>query len=389
MERALGLLLIALLVAVVARRINVPYTVALVIVGLALGVSGVASGISLTSQLILIVFLPALLFQAAVGLDLKGLREALSSIILLAVVGVGISVLIISAVFHLAVGLPVAVALVFASMVSATDPVAVLSVFRKLGVPKRLEMIVEGESLFNDGTALVIFQIGTVAATSGHVDLLAGIGEFAMTVVGGVVLGGVCGFVVSHVMGLTTDHVVEAGMSTVLAYGSYLLGQTVGVSPVITVVVAGIVLANYGPRAGMTRRARAVVVDVWDYLAFVINSLLFLLIGMQVQLADYRAVIVPLALGIASVVLSRAVAVYGLSSLVALVKDDVPRSWRHLTFWGGLRGALSIAMVLSLPASFPNHHLLVSVTFAVVLFTILVQGLSIERVVRALGVRDS
>src|SRR5579883_1244898 len=388
-EQVVGLLLVAFLVGLVVRRLFVPYTVALVVVGIALGFTNLLQGVTLTSQTILFVLLPALLFEAAINLDLKQLRDAWLPIVLLAVVGVGLSMAIIAGLFAQAIGVGAITAIVLAAILSATDPVAVLATFRRLGVPPRLEVVIEGECLFNDGTALVAFQIAVNASQTGQASVAAGLAQFCVTVVGGLVLGAGAGFAFSHLLALTDDHLFEMGLSTVLAYGGYLIGEAVHVSPVITVVAAGIVVGNYGRQVGLSERARTVVIDVWEYLAFIANSVVFLLIGQQVHALDYRAYLLPSVAAVVLVLMSRAVVVYGLAPVVSKLERRVPISWRHVAFWGGLRGALAVAMVLSLPRDFPQRDMLLAATFSVVLFTIVVQGLSMEHLVRALKIRDS
>ncbi len=387
-EQILALLLAAFVVGLLVRRLFVPYTVALLLVGIGLGYAGLLPGIELTSQTILIVFLPALLFQAALSLDLEELRAAILPIALLAVIGVAASIVIIAGLFAVGLGVAALVAVVLAALLSATDPVAVLALFRRMGVPKRLEMVIEGESLFNDGTALVAFNIAVAGATAGRVAWATAIGQFVVVVAGGLALGAVVGFAASHILALTSDHLFEMGFSTIVAYGTYLLGDAAHVSPVMAVVMAGIIIGNYGRKVGLSERARVTVLDVWEYLAFVANTMLFLLLGQQVQSVNFETYLAPSLAAIALALLSRAVVVYGLAPVVSRIQRDVPLSWRHVAFWGGLRGALAVAMVLSLPRDFPQRDMLVSATFAVVLFTILVQGISMEPLVRRLKLRQ-
>ena len=386
-EQVLGLLLVAFAVGLAVRRLFVPYTVALLIVGIGLGFTNLLSGISLTSQTILVVFLPALLFESALNLDLDELRAAVLPIVLLAVVGVGLSMAIIAGLFAAFLSVPAVLAVVLAAMLSATDPVAVLAIFKRMGVPKRLEMVIEGESLFNDGTALVAFQIGLAAATTGQTSIPRGLLEFVVTVVGGLLLGALAGYAGSRALALTSEHLFEMGISTVLAYGTYVVGDAAHVSPVIAVVTAGIVVGNYGRRVGLSERAKTVVMDIWEYLAFVANSVIFLLIGQQVHALTYRAYVLPSVAAIVLVLASRAVVIYGLAPVMSRLERRVPFSWRLVAFWGGLRGALAIAMALSLPPQFPERDMLVAATFSVVLFTVLVQGISMEHLVRALKLR--
>ncbi len=386
-DTLLWLLSAALFVAVVVRYLNLPYTVALVIAGLGLGLTGLLPNVTLTSESISHIFLPALLFQAAISLRLDLLRQMAIPILVLAIVGVAISVFFIGGIFSAALGFALPVAIVFAAMVSATDPVAVLATFKKLGVPAQLEMIVEGESLFNDGTALVVFQISLLVAQDRTVTVQTVAGSLLLTLVGGAVLGGLAGLIFSHLLRLSNDHLVETGLSTILAYSVYLGGEAAHVSPVIAIVVAGIVLANHGRDIGMSPRAQVVLGDIWEYVAFLMNSLLFLLVGMQMHLGFFATYWRAILLSISLVLLSRAAVIYGLSPLMSLVGPKLPASWQHLTFWGGLRGAMTVAMVLSLPAGLPQREMLVACTFSVVLFTILAQGLTIDWIVERLGVR--
>lgn len=387
--QVLGLLLIAFITGMLVRRLFVPYTVALLIAGIGVGFTGLFSGVALTSDTILLVFLPALLFQGAINLELQTLRQAMLPIVLLAIVGVALSIAIIAGLFAAGLGTGVLVAIVLGAMLSATDPISVLAVFKQLGVPKRLEMVVEGESLFNDGTALVAFQLAVAASAAGHAEPLAAVGQFAVVVAGGLLLGAAAGFAFSHLLSLTEDHLFEMGFSTILAYGTYVVADAIHVSPVIAVVTAGIVLGNYGRKVGLSDRARVVVVDIWEYLAFIANSVIFLLIGQAVHRLDYRAYLLPSLLAVVLVLVSRAVVIYGLAPVVSKLERHVPFAWRHIAFWGGLRGALAIAMALSLPEGFPQRDMLVAATFSVVLFTVLVQGISMEHLVRWLKVRES
>ncbi|HEX6511432.1 MAG TPA: sodium:proton antiporter [Chloroflexota bacterium] len=387
-QQVIGLLLLAFLVGLLVRRLFVPYTVALLVVGIPVGLTGLFDGLSLTSDTILLLFLPALLFQGAFNLDLKQLREAVLPIATLAVVGVALSMAMIAGPLAAVFGLAGIVAVSLAAMLSATDPVAVMGVFKQMRLPARLEMVIEGESLFNDGTALVAFQIAAQSASRGQQpNVGSGLLQFVIVVAGGFLLGSVAGFAFSHLLALTTDHLFEMGFSTVLAYGTYLLANLLRVSPVIAVVTAGIVLGNYGREVGLSERARVVVADVWDYLAFIANSMIFVLIGQQVHHINYRAYIVPSLAAVGLALISRAAVVYGLAPLIArLERRDVPLRWRHVLFWGGLRGALAIAMALSLPADFPQHDMILAATFSVVVFTVIVQGVSMEHLLRWLHV---
>ncbi|MBI2812511.1 MAG: sodium:proton antiporter, partial [Candidatus Melainabacteria bacterium] len=266
------------------------------------------------------------------------------------------------------------------------DPVSVIALFRQMGIDKRLTMILEGESIFNDGTAVVLFKmVLALALTGSKFSLAATVGSFALVVFGGALLGALVGYAASRITSAFDDHLLEITLTMVTAYGSYLAAEQLHVSPIIAVVAAGIVVGNYGSRTGMSVTTRLAVNSFWEYAAFLVNSLLFLLIGLQVQmplLVKYADLI---GLGVLAVVVARLLVVYGICPFVSTDRLPIPDKWRHLMFWGGLRGALVMALALSLPLSFPDREAIINMTFGVVLFTLLVPGLTMEPLVRFLG----
>jgi CPA1 family monovalent cation:H+ antiporter len=287
-------------------------------------------------------------------------------------------------------GITLTTGLVFGALISATDPVAVVALFRALGAPRRLVILVEGESLLNDGTAIVVFNLILAAALSTTqapalgATLLGGVGEFVRVSAGGLAIGAGLGWAAAWVIGRVDDYLIEITVTTVLAFGAYLLAERVHVSGVLAVVGAGIVCGTLGPR-GMSPTTQIVLFSVWEYLAFVANSLVFLLIGLDVDLAQLTAQIGPIGLAVGAVLLSRALVVYGLSALINLRRPSLSWPYQHILFWGGLRGAVGLALVLSLPASFVDRELLRVMTYGVVLFTLLIQGLTMNPLLRRLG----
>jgi CPA1 family monovalent cation:H+ antiporter len=291
----------------------------------------------------------------------------------------------VAAILHFAGGVNVQTALLFGAMVSATDPVSVISLFRQMGIDKRLTMILEGESLFNDGTAVVLFKIVlALVLTGGQFSAANTFGTFFMVVFGGIALGALLGYAASRITSAFEDHLLEITLTMVTAYGSYLLAEQIHVSPVIAVVAAGIVVGNYGSRTGMSATTRLAVNSFWEYAAFLVNSLLFLLIGLQVQPALLLKHSQIIALAVVAVFVARMLVVYGICPFVSTERLPIPDKWRHLMFWGGLRGALVMALALSLPLSFPEREVIINMTFGVVLFTLLVPGLTMEPLVRFL-----
>ena len=379
------LLLIVSLVAIAVRRLRVPYTVALVIVGLVLTTQQPLK-LDLTPELILALLVPPLVFEAAFHINLRDLRRDLPGILLLAVPGVLITTLIVGSLVSLVTPLALPVAMVFGALISATDPVAVVALFRALGAPKRLALLVEGESLFNDGTAIVIFNLVLVTALTGAFHPVQGVVDFLRVAAGGLAVGLVFGWLVAQLIARIDDYLIETTLTTVLAFGSYLIAERLHVSGVLAVVAAGLINGNMGPQ-GMSPTTRIVLFNFWEYVAFLANSFVFLLIGLQVSIptlvANWQAVL----WAIAAVLIARVVVAYGLGWIHNRVTEPIPWRWLHVLNWTGLRGAIALALALSLPAALgPQRDLVRVMTFGVVLFTLLVQSTTMKPLLRRLGI---
>ncbi len=392
-EFLIWLLIAASIIAVVAARLRVPYTVALVVGGLVLGsihlpIIDILDSNKpdwLTPGITLVIFLPALLFEGSLKLQFRQLRQNSSPILLLATVGVLAATLITGFAAHSVLGLPVLVGLVFGSITAATDPISVLSIFKEVTVPKRLSVIVEGESLFNDGTAAVLYGILVAGVASGTLGIWGGIQSFFVEVLGGVGVGLALGYLFSKLTERIDEPQIEITLTTVLAYSSYLVARSLHLSGVIATVSAGIMIGNLGAKVGMSARTRLALWSFWEYLSFVINSLVFLLIGLEVRLGilvhNWRATL----LAIGAVVLGRILSVYALVPISNLFSTRIAFRWQHILVGGGIRGALSLALALSLSTAFPHREQILAMTFAVVAFTIVVQGLAIKPLLRVLG----
>ena len=395
-EFLIWLLIAASAIAVVASRLRIPYTVALVLGGLALGsvhLPIIETLVKhqpdwLTPDIVLVIFLPALLFEGSLKLKIRHLQDNALPILLLATVGVLAATLITGFAAHWLLGLPLLVALVFGAVTAATDPISVLSIFRAMAVPKRLSIIVEGESLFNDGTAAVLFGILVAGVGSESLGIAAGVRNFVIEVVGGVAVGGALGYVFSKLTQKINEPAIEITLTTVLAYSSYLAAQAFHVSGVIGTVTAGLMVGNLGTRIGMSPRTRIAVWSFWEYLSFIVNSLVFLIIGLQVRIGtllnDWRATL----LAIAAVVLGRALSVYGMVPVSNYFGRNISFRWQHIMVAGGIRGALALALALSLARQFPFREQILAMTFGVVAFTIIVQGLAIKPLLRFLGIHS-
>ncbi len=378
------ILLAVSLVAILVRRIRIPYTVALVLAGLAL-TSQQQWRLVMTPELVLALFLPPLVFEAAYHLQFKDLRENASSILTLAVIGIMVSAGIVALILVGANVLPLPVALLFGALISATDPVSVTATFKALGAPRSLGALLEGESLFNDGTAIVLFQIALLLVVEGTLDPVTGLIDFVRISGGGLIVGLVLGYLVSLLLIRIDDYLIETTLTTVLAYGAYLLAEHFHVSGVLAVVMAGLINGNIGPKT-MSPTSRIVIFNFWEYVAFLANSFVFLLIGMNVQINELLANLNPIIIAIFAVLVARAIAVYGLSSVLNVFHHAPPTAHQHVLFWGGLRGAVSLALALSLAQyHFSFERQLLAMTFGVVLFTIIIQGTTIPVVLRGLG----
>ncbi|HMA01399.1 MAG TPA: sodium:proton antiporter [Gemmatimonadaceae bacterium] len=377
------LLTIASLVAALSRRIRIPYTVALVAVGLALGSIGTVQVPPLDKELLFAVFLPGLLFEAAYHLKADEFWHNKFAITVLAVPGVivaiGLTALLVlgaaSSGWLTSVGWREA--LLFASLIAATDPVAVVALFRELGVSRRLQVLVEGESLLNDGTAVVLFTLALAIVSSGASaapSLLTLVGRFVLMVGGGIAVGLLTALAITWCMRRIDEPATEITLTMVGAYGSFALAESFGVSGVIATVAAGMVIGSYAERMAMSPATRNAVVGFWSYVSFMLNSIVFLLIGLQVHLSALRDAWRAILLAYLAVTAGRALMIFGVSALLLATRERLPRAWPALLVMGGLRGALSMVLALSLPTSFASRDQIVIITFGVVTVSILLQG---------------
>jgi len=377
----LEMLIIVSVVVVAGRRFRIPPTVGLVLAGLALSLRP-GIHVELAPDLILALFVPPLVFEAAFHINLDSLRRNLGMVVLLAGPGVIVSMVVVGAIVAQGAGLSPALGLLFGALIAATDPVSVVALFRRLGAPKRLEVLIEGESLLNDGTAIVLFNLALAAVLTGRFAVGEGIVDFVRVAGGGVLIGILSGWLVSRLIARIDDHLVETTLTTVLAFGSYLVAERTGFSGVLAVVAAGLVNGNIGPR-GMSPTTRIVVLNFWDYVAFLANSAVFLLIGLRIDVPALAANLGPIAWAVGAVLVSRAVVIYGLTWF----SGGVPRMWRPVLYWGGLRGGIALALALSLPPEVGEaRSLVILMTFGVVLFTLVGQGLSMSWLIRKVGI---
>ena len=383
------LLLGAALIGILARRAGFPYAIALVLGGLIVEETHLIAVPQIDPPVILFAFLPPLLFDAAFRLDARELRLVLRPVLLLAVPGVLVTTLVVGGLVALALGLPLGVALLFGSLVSATDPVAVIAVLKEVALPARLLVVPEAESLVNDGMAITLYTgLGGVQSATGlDVGNLGGL--FLREVLLGLAVGVALGFLCSRLTGTVDDHLIEMMLSVVLAYGSYLVADRLHASGPLACVAAGIIQGTYGRAFGMSERTSRLLDDLWEFLGFFANAILFLLVGLNVNLGALIANGKAVAVAIVAVLVARVLVVEIVGLLTASGPLATPFRERVVLIWAGLRGALTIALALGLPQDTPSRALLINMAFGVVLFTLIVQGLTLAPLVRWLGLRQA
>lgn len=392
------LLLIALTVILTTKRLSVPYTLGLVIVGLLISIFNLLPAIRLTPALVLFVFLPALLFEGSWSISVRKLHANWLTITLLAGPGILLELVLIAVPLHFLAGLDWSVAFLLSAILSPTDPIAVLGLFKQLKVNADLSTIIEGESLFNDGVAGSLYQVflALVLASvhgspvTGIQAWLTGIGMFLLEAGGGVLLGLLCGFIISRLVRHIDDPLIETTITLVTAYGVYLLADTLHTSGILAVILAALVLGSYGRSTGMSEQTRTTVDNFWSVIAFLANALLFLLVGVELNPLRFFATqsiaffLLTASITIVAVLLARFVMVLVLPRHALPSRGKFLPSWRFIIFCSGLRGALSLAFVLALPLDIPNREALIFSTYAVVLFTLLVQGFSLRLLLKRL-----
>ncbi len=383
---------IATAVALAVRRYKVPYTVALVLTGLGLGALHVIEAPHLTKELLFAVFLPGLLFEAAFHMDVAKVRENAKTILSLAVPGVivaiGLTALLTSLVvraFQVDPTFTISYGLVLGALVAATDPIAVVALFRSLNVPRRLSLLVEGESLLNDGTAIVFFTLILAFVTGETTTLASLITSFFFTTIGGALVGVAVGALASQVTKRVDEPTIEITLTVIAAYGSFVAAEHIHVSGVIATVAAGMVCGNYGRNYGMSPTTRLAVESFWEYIAFALNSIVFLLIGFDVPVASLGTYWAEIMAAVVAMMAARFGVVFAVTTLLRRTAERVPSSWSSVLAWGGIRGGLSIVLALGLPRDLPHRDQLVTMTVGVVLISILLQGITMAPLLRRLG----
>lgn len=388
LEQLLLVLATGSAVAIVAKRVNIPYNVALVVVGLVLVLLNMLPDTPMQPSLVLLVFLPVLVFQGALSADDVSMRQAARPILALALPGVALALLATATIAAWEIGLPFPVALLLGAVLAITDTVSVLLAFRSVRVPHRLAAIMEGESLFNDGTALVLVSLTATVVLQGYADP-AQIGRMLIVaIVAGLLIGAAFGTLGAMVMRHAPDDLTALLSSIVTVFGTSLVAEMLQGSAVIAVVVAG-VMVGHEMRARLEPSRVLALQSFWEFAAFVINVWLFLLVGMQLQSERLLQEAGPIMLAVIALHIGRAVAVYGCFGALHLAGEGVPWRWQHVMVFGNIKGALSMAAVLALPAGIAYRERLIAIVFGVTLVTLVTQALPFRRFLTWLGVAAS
>ncbi len=395
----IGLLVVASLVAIVARRVHLPYSVGLVLIGLLIGPIHVFVHVRLTSDVIFLIFLPPLLFDGAINLDLHELKRRRTQIATLAVLGTLVSAAFIATPLLLLPGMTAGIAVLIAVILAPTDPVSVLATFKANPVDVGLRTLIEGESIFNDAFAIVLYSIAVEVAfpTTHPLTIGSALTAFGREVGIGLAVGFVVGLLAHRLMSTLDDHLVEIMLSVTTAFATYLVASQLHGSGVIATVTAGLLLGNYGTHRSMAPASRAIMAEFWEVIAFIANSALFLMIGLEFRIKDLIDGRTAAATGIAVVgmFVGRAVIAWGVLYPFTRVHepgpDDrtvrcrIPGSWRSAVFWGGLRGSIPIALILGVGNKRVGGVNIVPLVFAVVLVSLITQGLTFKPWLKRIG----
>ncbi|MEP0798884.1 sodium:proton antiporter [Funiculus sociatus GB2-A5] len=377
------LLLIATGVALVTQRLRVPYVTGLVLAGLPI-TELFSRRIGLDPSLVLNLFLPILIFEAGINTDVSRLRSTFKPIALLAGPGAILSSGIIAVLLKFGLGLAWIPALLIGVILANTDTVSMIAVFKEIPVPSRLSTIVEGETLFNDAAALVSFNLILTVYSTGSLTILEGIQQLLFVAVGGSIVGLVLGYLSIPVFIRLHDPLSSLLLTVAVALGTFQIGQSLGVSGAVAVVVAGLIFGNIGLSRSTSASERIALLSFWDYASFAVNTFIFLLIGVEINPVTFWRTLPAVLLAVLAYQIARVLTVYPLLAGVRLFDRPIPLRWQHVLFLGNIKGSLSMALALSLPTTLPGREQLIALVFGAVLISLVGQGVSLPWFVRRL-----
>ncbi|MGI8638503.1 MAG: cation:proton antiporter [Pyrinomonadaceae bacterium] len=379
------ILLIGAIVAIAARRFKIPYTVGLVVAGIALAFVPLGIEIPFSKELIFNILLPPLIFEAALYIHWQELKKDIIPVVTFATVGVLLSAGVTAALMHYLVGWNWQMAILFGVLIAATDPVSVIATFKEAKVEGRLRLLIESESLFNDSTAAVAFTVALAFATGESLSLSSAGLLMIKAVIGGIISGLVIGGLTLLIAGRAKDHLIELSLTTTAAFGSFWFAEHFHLSGVLATMTAGLLVGNTTALGFITEKGKEAIESFWEYAAFVVNSVIFIILGINVAYQDFARAVITISAAILAVLVGRAIAIYPVSALFSPTKLKIDVKHRHILFWGGLRGALALALALGIPESVPYRPEILTATFGVVAFSVFAQGLTMTPLLRRLG----
>ena len=379
------LLLVATGVALVTQWLRVPYVTGLVLAGLPI-TELLSRPIGLDPSLVLNLFLPILIFEAAINTDVSRLRSTFKPIALLAGPGAVLSSAIIAVVLKLGLGLDWIPALLVGVILANTDTVSMIAVFKEIPVPSRLSTIVEGETLFNDAAALVSFNLILTIYSTGSLTVIEGIQELLVVALGGSIIGLVLGYLSIPIFVRLNDPLSSLLLTVAVALGTFQVGQFLGVSGAVAVVMAGLIFGNVGLSRSTSASDRITLLSFWEYASFGVNTFIFLLIGIEINPVMLLTILPAIVLAVLAYQIGRVITVYPLLAGLRWIDRPIPLRWQHVLFFGNIKGSLSMALALSIPLTLPGRDGLIAIVFGAVLISLVGQGLSLPWLVKRLKI---
>ena len=373
------------LAAIVAHRLRIPYTVGLVVAGILMAFLPFRIDVPFSKDFIFNALLPPLIFEAALYINWRELRRDLLVVCTLASIGVALSATLTAAIMHLTLGWEWSAAALFGVLIAATDPVSIIATFKEAKVKGRIRLLVEAESLFNDSTAAVGFTVAVAFAAGSSLSFSMALWDMVASTAGGVSVGIVVALIALLIIGKTKDHLAELTLTTFAAFGSFWAAEQFHLSGILATMATGLLIGNRLGHGSITERGEESMEHFWEFAAFVSNSIIFIVLGINLASQRFSQSTLAILVAIIAVIAGRAVAVYPLSVIFARSKLAISLSHQHTLFWGGLRGALALALALGVPDSFRYKQEIMVVTFGVVAFSVFVQGSTITPLLRYLG----
>lgn len=385
-EQLILLIVTGAVVAIAARRLKIPYTVGLVLVGIAMAFLPLHIDIPLSKEFLFEFLLPPLIFEAAMSIEWRELRRDLLVIGTYATAGVILSAAVTAITMHFLMAWTWPAGIIFGILIAATDPVSIIATFKESNVSGRVRLLVEAESLFNDSTAAVALSVAVTVLLGGSATFGSLTWNLITSAAGGLIIGIVVSVIALLLIGHTKDHLVELTMTTFSAFVSFWAAESLGVSGILATTAAGLIIGNRMGRGSITERGEESIEHFWEFAAFVSNTIIFIVLGINLAYQRFAPSTVVILAGILAVMIGRAVAVYPISFLFTRSRWKVERREQHILFWGGLRGALALALALGIPDEFPFKYDILITTFGVVAFSVFVQGSTVTTLMRFLGI---